>query len=89
MFEYYENATFGALSAYICELTLKGHSDNEIAIYIYTRWSYLFKGMTWADWFGIVEEFRKYQAEGNVPVYKEPVRIRKNKNACAGVWLGE
>lgn len=32
MYGYFEKLTGGALSGYISELTLKGHSDNEIAM---------------------------------------------------------
>lgn len=63
MFEYYEKLTGGALSGYISELTLKGHSDNEIATLLGVRWSYLFSGLTWCDWRQVVAEFRVYQKE--------------------------
>lgn len=61
MYEYYEKLTGGALSGYISELTLKGHSDNEIAMLLGVRWSYLFDGLVWFDWFQIVEEYRQEQ----------------------------
>ena len=50
MYEYYEKLTGGALSGYISELTLKGHSDNEIAMLLGVRWSYLFSGLGWFLW---------------------------------------
>ena len=43
MYEYYEKLTGGTLGGYISELTLKGHSDNEIAMLLGVRWSYLFE----------------------------------------------
>lgn len=62
-FEKYENATGGSLSAYICELTLQGYADNEIAVKLGVRWSYLFNGLTFFDWSHIVEEYREIQKE--------------------------
>lgn len=61
MYEYYEKLTGGALSGYINELTLKGHSDNEIAMLLGVRWTYLFDGLGWFEWFQIVEEYRQEQ----------------------------
>ena len=34
MFEYYEKLTGGTLGGYISELTLKGHSDNEMLAFV-------------------------------------------------------
>lgn len=61
MYEYYEKLTGGALSGYISELTLKGHSDNEIAMLLGVRWTYLFEGLGWFEWSQIVEEYRQEQ----------------------------
>lgn len=61
MYEYYEKLTGGALSGYISELTLKGHSDNEIAVLLGARWSYLFSDLGWFGWSQIVEEYRQEQ----------------------------
>lgn len=61
MYEYYEKLTGGALSVYISELTLKGHSDNEISMLLGVRWSYLFEGLGWFEWSQIVEEYRQEQ----------------------------
>lgn len=61
MFEYYEQLTGGALSGYINELTLKGYSDNEIAMLLGVRWSYLFSGLGWFEWLQIVAEYRHDQ----------------------------
>lgn len=63
MYEYYEKLTGGALSGYINELTLKGHSDNEIAMLLGVRWTYLFEGLGWFEWSQIVEEYRQKQAQ--------------------------
>ena len=65
MFDKYERATGGALSAYICELTLKGYSDNEIAVKLGVRWSYLFNGLSFFDWSHMVAEFRENQKQGS------------------------
>ncbi len=65
-FEKYENATGGALSAYICELSLKGYSDNEIAVLLGVRWSYLFNGLTYYDWSQMVSEYREIQNDRSV-----------------------
>lgn len=64
MFDKYERATGGALSAYICELTLQGYADNEIAVKLGVRWSYLFNGLTWFDWSQMVSEYRETQKQG-------------------------
>ena len=61
MYEYYEKLTGGTLSGYITELTLKGYSDNEIAMLLGVRWSYLFSGLGWFEWSQIVEEYRQEQ----------------------------
>lgn len=61
MYEYYEKLTGGTLGGYISELTLKGHSDNEIAMLLGVRWSYLFEGLGWFEWSQIVEEYRQMQ----------------------------
>lgn len=63
MYEYYEKLTGGTLGGYINELTLKGHSDNEIAVLLGVCWAYLFSGMTWEDYRQVVAEFREYQKE--------------------------
>ena len=69
-FEFYEHITGGALSRYICELTLKGHSDDDIAVALGVRWTYLFNGLTWFDWRTMVREFRELQSFPN-ECYKE------------------
>lgn len=61
MFEYYERLTGGALIGYINELTLKGYSDNEIAMLLGVRWTYLFEGLGWFEWSQIVAEYRQEQ----------------------------
>lgn len=61
MYGYYEKLTGGALSGYINELTLKGYSDNEIAMLLGVRWTYLFEGLGWFEWSQIVEEYRQEQ----------------------------
>ena len=63
LFAKYERVTGGTLSAYICELTLKGYADNDIAVKLGVRWSYLFNGLTWSDWSQMVSEFREIQKE--------------------------
>lgn len=64
-FEKYENATGGALSSYICELTLQGYADNEIAVKLGVRWTYLFSGLTFFDWSQMVSEYREIQKQGS------------------------
>ena len=61
MYEYYEKLTGGALSGYISELTLKGHSDNEIAMLLGVRLTYLFSGLGWFEWSQIIAEYRQEQ----------------------------
>ena len=63
MFEYYERITGGTLSGYITELTLKGHSDNEIAMLLGVRWTYLFPENSFFEWSQIVKDFRQKQAQ--------------------------
>lgn len=61
MYEYYERLIGGTLGGYINELTLKGYSDNEIAMLLGVRWTYLFEGLGWFEWSEIVEEYRQEQ----------------------------
>lgn len=65
MFDKYERLTGGALSAYTCKLTLQGYADNEIAVKLGVRWSYLFNGLTFFDWFQMVAEYREIQKQGS------------------------
>lgn len=61
MLEKYGNIIGEEFGAYVLTLTINGYSDNEISMLLGIRWSYLFKGLTWADWFQMVEEFRETQ----------------------------
>ena len=78
LFEKYENATMGALSAYILELSLKGYSDDSIAVALGVRWAYLFQGLRWEDWFKMVEQFRAIQRE-----IMEGVRVLKKQGSAS------
>ena len=63
MLETYGNVLGEEFAAYVLTLSLNGYSDDSIAVALGVRWSYLFKGLSWADWFQMVSEFRELQKD--------------------------
>lgn len=65
MLEKYGNLIGRELSVYIYTLSLNGYSDDSIAVALGVRWSYLFRGLTFVDWFQLIEEFRENENQGS------------------------
>lgn len=71
LLEKYGNALGEEFAAYVHTLSLKGYTDDRIAVSLGVRWSYLFRGLTFFDWSQLLSQFREYENQGSASLLQK------------------